>query len=1333
MQLFAVLLVFACLPARAAGVPSSEVSLAEQRLADSEYEITWQSRTLLAGVEAAWQAPNRAHGFRTYFTAEGIRVVPRTDTAASWDWGLTLVGVGRPGTVAAAQQAKPRVDGKRAAYDRGGIVEWYVNDDEGLEQGFTLAFPPTPSRGDVAVELSISGTMAADFAADGQAVEFRGPDGIAVLRYSGLKVIDARSNELPARMEPFEHLGKPGIRLVFDDAGAAYPVTVDPIVKLPDWTATSGQGGSWFGYAVATAGDVNGDGYSDVIVGAPTYDNGEGDEGRAYVYLGSPAGLAASPAWTTESDVANALYGWSVSTAGDVNGDGYDEVIVGALNFTNVEYQEGKAYLYYGSATGLATTAAWTNEPNVGSAYYGYAVATAGDVNNDGFADVVVTAPYIGNGRVYLYLGSASGLATSPVSTVVGDQASSGFGDAVATAGDVNGDGYADVIVGADFYDLPYPAFNQGRAYVYLGGPAGLAATPVWSADSNQGGAQFGYSVATAGDVNGDGYSDVVVGALGYDNGQDGEGKAYVFHGHPGGLAPTPAWTMEGDYAGARFGVSVGTAGDANGDGYADVVIGADRYFGGEGRVTAYFGSSTGLQLTEGHSRTGGVVGTYLGCSVGTAGDVDGDGFSDLISGSYGFNALAGRATVYRFRGADNPKTTAAWTGEGNQASAGYGVSVASAGDVNGDGFSDVLVGAHLYDNPEADEGRAYLYLGTLSGTQVNPSWTVEGNAVVAQMGISVASAGDVNGDGYSDIIVGANGGGGRAFVYHGSAAGPSSGENWSATSPTGQGEFGYSVASAGDVNGDGYSDVIVGARYYTGDQSLEGAAFVYLGSATGLGSTPAWSAEGDQSSSFFGHSVAGAGDVNGDGYSDVIVGAYGHDNGQNDEGRAYVYLGSASGLATGPAWTGESDLLGAFYGISVASAGDVNGDGFSDWAVASPNVPVNNPGCIIYFGSASGIPTAASYNISICSNVAPAGDHDNDGYSDVLIWPRARLYRGAATGPVSWSNWEVNPVPYELGIGSPVASAGDVNGDGYADVIVGANRYTNDQSIEGGAFVYLGAAAPSPGNARQRAPRQLRSDGFTPISLLGKSDSETGFRLRAPGFSAAGRDEVRLVWEVKPLGTPFDGAGLGNSPPIDTGAPGAFGSVTSFDQLASGLGEGASYHWRSRTVSANPFFPRSPWMSATGNGHTETKLRMSGCLDLDGDGYGARGDVSCLSATADCNDGDATVWDTPGPTTSFGFTSGKTTLGWNAPANLGTSASRIVYDTIRATLPDGFMAGTCVESNDGPDTTATDLDLPGTNQAFFYLNRARNACPAGLGSLGTTSAGVERVGVSCP
>jgi hypothetical protein len=665
----------------------------------------------------------------------------------------------------------------------------------------------------------------------------------------------------------------------------------------------------------------------------------------------------------------------------------------------------------------------------------------------------------------------------------------------VAAAGDVNGDGYADVIVGSK--DFANGQFTEGRAFVYEGSSLGLATSPAWTAESNQVGANLGISVATAGDVNGDGFSDVIVGAHQYDNGQTNEGRAFVYHGSAGEPELFASWTAESNQDIARYGSSVATAGDVNGDGFSDVIVGADDYDDGqtdEGQAFVYVGSTTGLG------------------------------------------------------------TTPAWTAQGNQDIAQFGSDVASAGDVNGDGFSDVIVGARLYTNGQDSEGRAYVYHGSTTGLAPLPAWTAESGNAFAQFGAAVASAGDVNGDGFSDVIVGAadytNGQvlEGRAFVYLGSPEGLASSPAWTAESDQAGASFGGSVGSAGDVNGDGFSDVIIGASRYDHDQTNQGRAYVYLGSPAGLAASPAWTVESDQEAAYFGLSVGTAGDVNGDGFSDVIVGAMLYDDGQSDEGQAFVYLGSSAGLATSAAWTAGSDQDLGFFGRSVETAGDANGDGFSDVIIGAysyDNGQAEEGRSYLYFGSPAGLATSPSWT----------AEGNQDG-----------AFFGFSGG-----------------------TAGDVNGDGFSDVVVGAYNYDNVEQTEGRAFVYYG----NKGDGLDRIPRQARTDNSAPIAALGVSDSESAFLLKALGRTAAGRGRVRLQFEVKPLGVPFDGVSLETSEPFDTGPPvESIGSAVPLSRLASDLAPETTYCWRLRFLSDSPFFPSTPWLAQTYNNGTETDLR---------------------------------------------------------------------------------------------------------------------------------------------
>jgi hypothetical protein len=1206
--------------ANSVGVDASakwSASLASQ-IEREEYRVLQTERGL--------KAPNRAQNLRTHFQPGGIDVSPRVfdDAGAAWQlswrttkWGCSdqLAGIESP-------DIEPRLDGDRVTYAHGGIDEWYENKKEGLEQGFTVHERPS-GRGTLIVAGNLVGRLRPQLSSEEDAIDLLDENGARVLRYGGLHVWDADGTALRSHFE----LDGIEVAIVIDDEEAAYPITIDPLITSPSWTAESDQPNAEFGASVATAGDVNGDGFSDVIVGAWKFDNDQPDEGRAFLFLGSPSGLDLTPAWTAESDQDNAHFGVSVASAGDVNGDGFHDVIVGAELFDNGHSDEGRAFLFLGSPSGLSATPAWIAENDQTGSNLGMSVGTAGDVNNDGFADVIVGARYGDNdqadeGLAYVYHGSATGLATSPSWLGEGNQAFSHYGHSVATAGDVNGDGFSDVVVGAFGYDNEQQ--DEGRAFVYHGSSTGLAATPAWMTESNQPSAWYGWSVSTVGDVNGDGFSEVAIGAFQYTNGQTQEGRAFVYRGSDTGLRPTATWFLESNQIGGQLGFSVATAGDVNGDGYADVIVGAYVYDNGvpnEGQAIIYRGSAGGLVLTSTYwAADGEQNAAFLGYSVGTAGDVNGDGYSDVIVGANQYDngsTNEGRAYVYH-GSADAPELSASWTDESDQGGAHYGSSVATAGDVNGDGFSDVIVGADDYSNGQGAGGRAFVYHGSLEGLATVATWTADGDQDAAQFGTDVATAGDVNGDGFADVIVGAefytNGheSEGRAYVYHGSASGLSSSPQWSAESDQAQARFGNTVATAGDVNGDGFSDVIVGAHFYTNEQSTEGRAFLYLGSPEGLASSPAWTAESDQAGAFFGASVGTAGDVNGDGFSDVIIGASRYDNDQLNDGRAYVFLGSPAGLATTPAWSVESDQEGTYFGLSVGTAGDVNGDGFSDVIVGAmlyDNGQSDEGQSFVYLGSSTGLSTfpvwTADGNQPIGffgRSVETAGDVNGDGFSDVVVGAysydngqaeegRSYIYFGSPAGLDATPAWTAEGNQGGAFFGFSGGTAGDVNGDSFSDVIIGAYNYDNVQGSEGRAFVFYG----NNGDGLHRIPKQLRTDGATLIQPLCRSNSPTAFRLDALGRTPAGRGKVRLQFEVERFGTPFDGAGFDTGPSFDTGAPtSGNGSAVALSELANGLSAETLYHWRLRFLSDSPFFPRSPWLKLAANGSAEADLRTA-------------------------------------------------------------------------------------------------------------------------------------------
>jgi hypothetical protein len=376
---------------------------------------------------------------------------------------------------------------------------------------------------------------------------------------------------------------------------------------------------------VGTAGDVNGDGYDDVIVGAPHWHNPQIDEGAAFVYGGSDSGLSetAPPLWSKASNQTGAKFGHSVGTAGDVNGDGYADIVVGAPTWESSGEERGAVWLYYGSAGGTHSAPDWYNPGDQDDAQYGYAVGTAGDVNRDGYSDVIVgspdwedDAPYPNEGRAWVYLGSKSGLRYDVHWHAEGNNFSANLGQAVGTAGDVDGDGFSDVIVGAPGYGDDGLS-GEGKVWVFHGAAGGLNVSSTWSREGGQNGAHYGWSVGTAGDVNGDGFADVIIGIELWNGGLTNEGGASVHHGSPGGLGGSWTWHGEGEQASAHYGYSVGTAGDVNGDGYAEVIVGAPNYnqvYADEGQAFVYYGNGgPGVSLQPRQQHPGGAPLSRLG------------------------------------------------------------------------------------------------------------------------------------------------------------------------------------------------------------------------------------------------------------------------------------------------------------------------------------------------------------------------------------------------------------------------------------------------------------------------------------------------------------------------------------------------------------------------------------------------------------------------------------------------------------------------------------------------------------------------------------------------
>jgi hypothetical protein len=795
------------------------------------------------------------------------------------------------------------------------------------------------------------------------------------------------------------------------------------------------------GSSVSDAGDVNGDGYDDVIVGARAFNSGTG---RAYIYFGGQ-NMNTIADVVLSGETVNSLYGDGVSSAGDVNGDGYDDVIVGAPGYNT---QTGRAYIYFGGSL-MNNVADVTINGEATYNSFGKSVSSAGDVNGDGYADVVVGAwtypSSTGVGRVYVFYGGTS-MNNVPDVTMTGEAASNSFGYCVSTAGDVNGDGYSDVLVGAHGNNS-----SRGKAYIYFGSAAMNNVADVTFLGEAPGNI-FGFSVSTAGDVNGDGYWDIVVGADQYSSGL---GRSYIYYGGSV-MNNTADVTMTGAVASDRFGRSVAYAGDLNGDSYSDVAVSSFRNDGVDsGKVFVFFGGE-GMNNIADAVIYGETYYESLGWSVSTAGDVNGDGFDDLIAGGVSYKSLNGRAILYDYFMKGEIKADRIITGDYSEE---FGNSMSNCGDVNGDGFDDIVIAARGYNGYS---GRTYICFGG-STPDLTADLVLYGESTNDLFGSSVSSAGDVNGDGYDDVIVGAYGNNsqiGKAYIYFGGNSMDNIpdvllfGESVSSY-------FGITVAGCGDVNGDGFEDVIAGA---TGFDNSRGKVYLFFGGST-MDNVPDKTFTGESTFSRFGAAISGAGDVNGDGYADIIVGS---DQYNSYTGRTYLFLGG-NFIGQFPFLTIDGAAPNNYFGSAVSGAGDMNRDGFDDVIVGAFGNNNYNGTAYIFFGG-SIMDVFADVYISngvsssgLGTSLSDIGDVNRDGFDDVVV-SAPGFNQSMGKSYVLLGGSYVDNVPdvimtgdtANIYFGGSVSFAGDFNGDGYDDFMANARNFS---TLKGMAYIYLSSA----------------------------------------------------------------------------------------------------------------------------------------------------------------------------------------------------------------------------------------------------------------------------------
>lgn len=754
----------------------------------------------------------------------------------------------------------------------------------------------------------------------------------------------------------------------------------------PAWTVTgTGDEDADYGWALAAA-DVDGDGLADVVVGAPT---ARTDRGALYVYLGGDTHLGG----VGDADLVVYGSGWdtylgeTLSTGGDVDGDGYIDVAAGSYNFDN---GTGRVALMAGGPGGLDPSAeSVVVGPDGHSTQFASALTSAGDFDGDGFADLYVAAPNVHGGAFgYFYRGGPTGFVDAPA---VRYAALASFGASVSDAGDVDADGYDDVLVGSDVataWLLRGSATGPGRA------TAQVLPSPVGTLGPS----------APAGDMDGDGFDDVVLGQIG--------GGAWVFRGTAAGLDPTPWATLAPPAGSSYFGSALAAGRDWTGDGRADVAVwSADD----DGTLWLYAGDPAGPALAG--TVVPGADAYFFWPSLAASPDLDGDGIDDLL---FGVDQSDGDAFWVVHGG-----TLVADTETTGPAPDALGQAVGAAGDVDGDGLADLLVGA-----PDAAE--VYVYLSS-SGPSATPdlvytgvdgygaavgSGDFDGDGIpelvlasddrhgeldvvgsvwtkalyfpprVTHAGRSLAVLGDSDGDGTDDLLVGASGSrsAGAAFYLPGGRGALDDHRLLRLVDPTADyTDRGSRVAAAGDVDGDGLADGLVGDP---GVNRIAGEAWLYLGGPGGLDDTADLVVAGGAGDRL-GEGLAGA-DFDGDGYADVALGSPGA---SGYAGRVDVYGGGPTVATTptaslpGEPWSG--------FGATLAAGDDVDGDGFGDLVVTADRTRR----VTVLGGSAAGLDATPRDTVRGARDstfgiaLALVGDVDGDGLGDLLVGDGGGLY----------------------------------------------------------------------------------------------------------------------------------------------------------------------------------------------------------------------------------------------------------------------------------------------------------------------------------------------------
>jgi hypothetical protein len=783
--------------------------------------------------------------------------------------------------------------------------------------------------------------------------------------------------------------------------------------------------GPSFGGALATAGDVNGDGKGDFIT------RPRNGSGAIYIYSGVDGTLLRQKTGGGSLEE----FGAAFASVGHFKVDGRSDVAISDVVYSRGEVGPGNplssnVFVYSGSTGALLSSIAVPVSAIT-------RLASLGDLDGDGRGDLAVVRSCT-YGCVSIV--SSSGV---PLFDLAGESAGDGFGSAVASAGDVDGDGTPDFILGAPG-GCGVRGCTNGKAYVYSGADGSL----LYRMQGETVGDRFGSSVGSAGDLDGDGKADFIVSAPDLAVGAAYVGRAYIYSGADGTLLYQLDGAADGDGFGTTLAVAgeklvVGATGVRSGTLYS---VGAVYAFAPTAELRIQGGESIDPSGAQGYGPTGTPVvaitstGRQLSASGGTPPytwtlltAATGNDAQLSAAGRYlpgtaqlAYDTLRVTDAVGRSR---DTRIAAFDYSRGVQANPGLVSSLADVGDLDADGRSDYLVGLKAAGSVVvcslAPSNQNTPCGASGDGTELSSLYGQGGD----EFGAAVAGLRDINGDGKPDFAVGApatTSQTGAVYVY--------SGANFAVLFPltgnTAGDRFGAAVASAGDVDGDGTPDVLVGATGAGGT----GKAYVYSGRSGALLRTMSGETSGD----LFGSTVLSA-DLNGDGIPDLLVGAPGALSGT---GKVYAYSGEDG---SPPLFQIAGTAAGAAFGSAIAVA-DFTGDGRPDLAIGAPQASPGgqaSAGSVYVYSGAVGTPFLVQANGQAAGDqfgtALAVADFDRDGHPDLVV----AAPNAAGTGTVYVYSGADASLMNAFAAGSPgdrvgttVVVLGETNADGIPDLL---------------------------------------------------------------------------------------------------------------------------------------------------------------------------------------------------------------------------------------------------------------------------------------------------------